>query len=434
MNDKFWKTKLAARIHDPAEKALVLLRDPAGHEGGTVKSLCQALFGTNQIPAAFGRAVKQADHWASAADRPQFPQDANKRYPAWAQVNFAENPQLIHPLTGKVYWDKEKLRLDPAHVKAASFDHFSDLIQRNEGKAIDYAQTLLAFWRFGPDKPAQELNVLWQLLPADTRIPDHTIWQHLDLSSAFAGAMAEGDNPALLVVSIGPVQEFIAAARTTSDLWAGSHLLSTLAWQAMKVVCERLGPDSLLFPQLRGVPIVDLWLAHEKGLDSLFDAQAQTEWKDSETDNNPLFAAALPNKFMALVPASQAEALAGDITAAVRAWVRSEGETMLKMLLHEIGEPQDESLHCFVQLKEQLEGFPEVHWGAVPWLAETDLGDALRPFYPGKSPQRKGADESNTVEISRHTGMDCRYPEHMDVNLGVAIPDGTTKKNLNSTH
>lgn len=33
MNDKFlWQTKLAARIHDPAEKALVLLRDPAGHD------------------------------------------------------------------------------------------------------------------------------------------------------------------------------------------------------------------------------------------------------------------------------------------------------------------------------------------------------------------------------------------------------------------
>jgi len=29
-----WKTKLAARIHDPAEKALVLLRDPPGTKQG----------------------------------------------------------------------------------------------------------------------------------------------------------------------------------------------------------------------------------------------------------------------------------------------------------------------------------------------------------------------------------------------------------------
>ena len=30
-NDILWQTKLAARMHDPAEKALVLLHDPAGN-------------------------------------------------------------------------------------------------------------------------------------------------------------------------------------------------------------------------------------------------------------------------------------------------------------------------------------------------------------------------------------------------------------------
>ena len=34
-NPALWQTKLAARLHDPAEKALVLLRDPEGHENGT---------------------------------------------------------------------------------------------------------------------------------------------------------------------------------------------------------------------------------------------------------------------------------------------------------------------------------------------------------------------------------------------------------------
>ena len=33
----------------------------------------------------------------------------------------------------------------------------------------------------------------------------------------------------LLAVSIGPVQEFIAAARKTRDLWYGSALLSDVA-------------------------------------------------------------------------------------------------------------------------------------------------------------------------------------------------------------
>ncbi len=38
-----WQTKLAARLHDPAEKALVLLRDPAGHENGTTRALTRLL-------------------------------------------------------------------------------------------------------------------------------------------------------------------------------------------------------------------------------------------------------------------------------------------------------------------------------------------------------------------------------------------------------
>ena len=76
---------------------------------------------------------------------------------------------------------------------------------------------------------------------------------------------------ALLALSIGPVQSFIAVARKMEDLWAGSHLLARLAWQAMRVVCGQLGPDAILFPRLRGVPQVDLWLRDECGLpDALF--------------------------------------------------------------------------------------------------------------------------------------------------------------------
>src|SRR5690606_19650062 len=97
------------------------------------------------------------------------------------------------------------------------------------------------------------------LLPADTRTPDHSIWSHLDMVSALAGAMHDGDRPALVAVSFGPVQGFIAQGRSISDLWAGSHLLSSLAWEGMRTVCESLGPDAILFPQLRGVAIVDRW-------------------------------------------------------------------------------------------------------------------------------------------------------------------------------
>ena len=79
-----WLAKLAAWTHDPAEKALVLLRDPAGHEVWHVRELQQALFPDGLGPLAAH--VKRADHWASAADRPQFPRDAKDgRYAAWTR-------------------------------------------------------------------------------------------------------------------------------------------------------------------------------------------------------------------------------------------------------------------------------------------------------------------------------------------------------------
>ena len=50
-----WQTKVAARLHDPAEKALVLLRDPAGHENGTSRALTRLLgfqdIGTETVDA-----------------------------------------------------------------------------------------------------------------------------------------------------------------------------------------------------------------------------------------------------------------------------------------------------------------------------------------------------------------------------------------------
>src|SRR5258708_3010654 len=133
-NDTFWQTKLHARLHDPAEKALVLLRDPEGHEGGTSRALHRDLgFDTlpvkdwldpdkgdvlervvfkNGIPITMYREVKRADWWAAGADRPQWPlqeitvtkktgERKTLKVADWAQVRWMKEPVLIHPLTGR---------------------------------------------------------------------------------------------------------------------------------------------------------------------------------------------------------------------------------------------------------------------------------------------------------------------------------------------
>lgn len=52
----------------------------------------------------------------------------------------------------------------------------------------------------------------------------------------------------LFAVTIGPVQEFIAAARRSRDLWFGSWLLSELAKAAAKTIADQAGIESLVFP------------------------------------------------------------------------------------------------------------------------------------------------------------------------------------------
>ena len=390
-NDILWQAKLLAWVHDPAEKALVLFRDPAGHEGGTVAELRRQLF-PEGIPTELQEIVKRADHWAAAADRPQFPRvSGGGPFETWAQVRFDKEPVLVHPLSG----DKLKMvdlgDVVPAHLKAISLDHFKKLMVRSD-QVVDWQKTALSFWRFGPESPARELGYLWSLLPADTRVPDHTIWAHLDLSSAFCGAFISDPNktPALLVVSIGPVQGFIAQSRTTSDLWAGSHLLSMISWEAMKVVCEKFGTDSVVFPQLRGIPVVDLWLHLEMGLP--IELWLKPQWKERVSDANPLFSAALPNKFVAVIPSAYARELAEEIEARTRQWVKERSREAIDMLLDETREEKRDDLPCYGQIEKQLAEFPEVHWAAVPWslvsekgglVDRTDeLAEAMRAFYP----------------------------------------------------
>lgn len=386
-NETCWLVKLAAWTHDPAEKALVLMRDPLGHEGGTVRDLRNKLFPDGKMPRGFKTAIKRADHWAAAGDRPQWPmqeitvttknnEEKTLAVAPWAQVRFDQQPLLIHPLSGEEY-DLKKLDINPEHIKALSGMHFDELLVSENGQ-INTRKSALNFWRFGPELKSN-LPTLWQLLPADTRVPDHTIWSHLDLSSAFATAFtADPDNDAaLLSMSFGPVQDFIAAARTTSDLWAGSHLLSRIAWEGLKVIASEIGPDAVLFPQLRGVPQVDLWLRDEIGLPA--ERFAEAEWVRQKTDANPLFMAALPNKFVAIVPAGQAAALAKKVTATVRDWVKITTQTMLTELLEKARIDNAPDLPCHAQLIEQLAGFPEVHWATVPFslIASDADGKAL---------------------------------------------------------
>ncbi|MBZ0156064.1 MAG: type III-B CRISPR-associated protein Cas10/Cmr2 [Alphaproteobacteria bacterium] len=439
MNKNFWQAKLAAWVHDPAEKALVLFRDRAGHEGGTVSSLCSSLFGSAHIPVNVKGSVKRADQWAAAADRPQIPWKIGERYPAWSRVRFSDCPVLVHPVSPKIQVDLRSIGDDiPVdQIKAVSFDHFNKLIAYNDDGSVNVRKTFLKFWRFGPELSGEtNLGALWELLPADTRSPDHSIWDHLKLSSAFAGPFAVNDSPALLVVSLGPVQGFISLSRSTSDLWAGSHLLSRMAWEAMKVVCKEFGPDSVLFPDLHRIALVDVWLSDEEQID--WPEGVEIAWleKNRKTlrafDVNPLFSASLPNKFVAVVPAQQAADIAAKLTEAVRAWVLKKAEQSAVQLFRKAGMEQHYNGITRDQITVQLKGFPEIYWSATPWslIDEGDrkLGDrvsrlktALAEFYPEVDGDSPGFFKSDTWKVLQKT-HEAGGVRFFEPNAGVCYP------------
>lgn len=362
--------KLAAWLHDPAEKQLVLMRDREGHEGGTSRALRQALDISSK------EFDKRADWLAAAADRPNWPRGGDApRYPQFEAVKFTREAELIHPLSGaRLKPGSLDLDIGVDHIKAVSQSHFENLIQEDDE---DLRKTFLAFWRFGPEAghDADKLGVLWSMLPADSRTPDHSIWSHVDTVSAIHTALMGDehgpDQPALLVMSFGPVQGFIGQARSTSDLWAGSHLLSSLVWEAMKPIVSHLGPDVMVFPALRGVPVVDQWLMEVggKNFTQLFE-DIDSELLSDNTDTNPLFAASLPNKFMAIVPSRQAAALAERAIAAIRNaaknWATDAAERAFKGADVAINEVTR------AQIKGQLAGFPEAYWAAAAWPIDGD--------------------------------------------------------------
>lgn len=285
--------KIQALLHDPPKKPVILGR--IAHEG-RAREIMGRIIDEVKIPGD----VKTADHIASAADRINLPKD--ERF----ITDFRKNPVIIHPLSGKEFDLKSLMQIEMEDITSDVDRSIVFLADKYKG---DKGRLYLALWRellecLVNDKDSKsELGQLWELLPADTRIPDHSIWEHKRITSALAGALPK---PAFLLFSIGPVQDFIATARKTQDLWAGSYLLSYLSWSAMKTVADEFGPDSIIFPDLCRQPFADIWLKNEKGLD--------IKMPDSEKLSSPT----LPNRFLAVIPEGSVKGVAEKAKKAVR--------------------------------------------------------------------------------------------------------------------
>ena len=275
-----WEKILLTYLHDPPDKALSI----PGHVDRARRYAVIAV--GEEGSRSLKEAAATADPLASAVER--FPMPTARRDGERAVAPKNGQLRIFHPLSAA-----------PKDLNVPPLDDALTQAEEQQLRAIvgglpenEHFMRLLAIWRLWPDALATNVHPCFALLPADTRTPDHTIWHHADTAAAFRAALDAGGGEALLAFALGPVQRFIEAARTVRDLWSGSMILSWLAFQAMKPILEDLGPTALIYPSLRGVPLVDLWLRDAQGL------HKQVPLPPTELRMTP----SLPHRFLALVP------------------------------------------------------------------------------------------------------------------------------------
>jgi CRISPR-associated protein Cmr2 len=345
MNQDFWILKTKALLHDPPDKPL----DIRGHEG-------QAQRWADQLGITLSReAFKKADWIASAADRLNFP-----GYRTIGAASFSNKPYLAHPLAG-VKLNLGAGRLLPAQVDEAAL--YQAIASSLANVPSDPQKQFLWLWRNWSTQIQQakgnQLGVLWDLLPADTRIPDHSIWAHQSLTSAIAATQPDEQSdpdPAFLLFTIGPVQAFISAARRTQDLWAGSYLLSYLNWAAIEVIAEAIGPDAVIFPNLYGQPLCDRWLS-QKGI-------------ITAPKSEDLILPSLPNRFLAIVPRGQGVDLAKAAAEKVRSQWREITQAVKSDLEQLFIEHKQDPPAWSKTWERQTKNLFEVYWQVYPWRPE----------------------------------------------------------------
>jgi CRISPR-associated protein Cmr2 len=345
-----WDLLTIAFLHDPPDKAL----DIRGHERRAARYL-QAALGRPADVFLIKQDAGLADRLAAMAERLPMPTAG----PAGERAVSASDRRLRihHPLGGG---SREIIvpDLDEAKVEAEI---------KNIVAGIDPMQSRhLALWRLLPERLAV-LDPAYADLPADTRVPDHTIWHHADTAAALTAADT-GAVAAFLSFALAPVQTFIAAARSLHDLWSGSLILSWVTFRALLPIVEEAGPSALVFPYLRGNPMLDRWLRSQPGLADKIPNPSE------EACGTP----SLPNRFLALVPAGPD---AGDALALARRCeeaARDAWRELAEKVRHRIARYVQDFAGWDALWQTQIDEFWEIRCAVLPYRAIPD--DRLAAF------------------------------------------------------
>lgn len=332
MTAEYWRAKIWGLLHDPILKALHNNSGRGKNSFYQQLEVMKAWVEIGKTPDdSRGKALANillADYVASASDRSAI--GGTTEFINYAEGNNLEKGlEIRHLLSGEKQDFKVNFHQELISGKRADFlsrkeeklleiletapQKFQDEIQDNIPKIKELYWWL---WRCLPKVTCDIFeDSSLMLMPAETRIPDASIWSHVSMTSALAGGFAGYDltldeiknwprgkavsHPYLAVFSFSPVQELIKSSRKMRDFWAGSWLLHYLSAKVCWKLANQYGPDTLLYPSLYQQPLIDHWLLQQYRDFSPYINQPSPE---------SLLTAGFPNVIVLVLPEGKVQA------------------------------------------------------------------------------------------------------------------------------
>ncbi|PMB09389.1 type III-B CRISPR-associated protein Cas10/Cmr2 [Fischerella thermalis CCMEE 5273] len=324
VSEEYWRAKIWGLLHDPVLKAL---HNNSGRGKNSfwpklevMKPWVEKSWNPEESSGKALKHIKLADYIASASDRGAIGSvSASINY---GQGNNSEQGlEIFHLLSGAKRNFKIKQH---SQMLAANRKNYLEFKEQKLLEAIpaevrtDLKGVFWWLWRCLPAATCQEFDdESLILMPAETRLPDSSIWSHASITAALAGALAGYDltmaeiehwpanktlsHPYLASFTFTPVQELIKASRKMRDFWAGSWLLHYLSAKVCWEVSKKYGPDSFLYPSLYQQPLIDHWLLQE------FSKFKFDQWI-KQPDTNQLLTAGFPNVLVLVLPKDKVKA------------------------------------------------------------------------------------------------------------------------------
>ncbi|MEO0224007.1 MAG: type III-B CRISPR-associated protein Cas10/Cmr2 [candidate division WOR-3 bacterium] len=357
-NNNNFLEKLKSILHDPVDKCFEIVTHEKRAEQYAEK------IGISNLKESKG-----SDLIASCMERSLLPKE-KKIYQKFNEIR--------HPLSeGKLEFT---LSIDKDEIFSSIEEVFLNLDLLN----YDDKRKFFYMWRNLEDEifsvlKDKENHKIWlkylPILPADTRIPDHSIWEHLKITSTLNAFWNEKDkilyqNNSLFLFTIGPVQSFISQARKTQDFYMGSFILSYLTFVAIKEIINHFGPTSIIYPDLYKQPLIDWLLEEDEKEQKIPLRNSYSPFVDLPT---------IPNRFVAIIPLTD-ESKLKEIAQKMKEKIQSEIKAAKERILNELNLTLTEYQKNIFD--NHLSDFPQIYWVSVPWkIKNRDLAiDDLTNF------------------------------------------------------